>query len=442
MRAGVTLLLLTLAGPLAVAAQGPAAAAPLRVFLDCQTFGCDEEFIRTELTWVDWVADRQTADVHLLVTSQDAGGGGQRYTLDLLGALRFQGQEQHLAYASSGDATDDEVREGLLDRMALGLVPFAVATPSGDRLGVTFREPDEEEAGGQARDDPWNFWVFTIGVDANLEGEQRQSAEEIEASAEAERTTELWRLRSNLELSRSEEEFQLSSGRRTTVTENWRFDNFAVRGIADHWAIGVNADIGKNTRFNQDFYATVAPGFEFSVFPYADFSRRALTLQYTVGAHHLSWAEPTIYGETRENRWNQSLRASLDLVQPWGEIDVGITGSHYFHRLNAVLDADGNETSGRRIPWRIDLGGDLEVRVFRGFFVNFGGSYQWIRDQLHIPKEDLDDEDILLELQQLATDFSYETFFGISYRFGSIFSGAVNPRFDGGGGGGGAFDNF
>ena len=116
-----------------------------------------------------------------------------------------------------------------------------------------------------------------------------------------------------------------------------------------------------------------------------------------------------------------------------GSLDVGITGSHYFHKLDPVESPVGGEASERRIPWRIDLGGRMEVRLFRGFFVNFGGNYQWIRDQLHIPLEDIDDEDILLELQQLATDFSYQTSLGIRYRFGSIFSETVNPRFGGGG---------
>jgi hypothetical protein len=442
MRASVGLLLLALATPVPAAAQEPAATSPLRVFLDCQTFGCDQQFIRTELDWVDWVADRLTADVHLLITSQNAGGGGQLFTLDLLGAGRFAGQEQHLTYASSGDATEDEQREGLLNRMALGLVPFAVTTPAGERLEVSVRDADDDEE--QVTDDPWNFWVFTIGVDGNLEGESRQKSTEVEASAEAERVTALWRLSSNVELTRNEEEFELNSGRKVnTVTENWRFDNFAVRAIGDHWAVGANGNLGRSTRFNQDFYSTLAPGVEFNIFPYSEFTRRALTIQYLVGTHHFRWTDTTIYGETRETRFNHSLNAQLELVQPWGEVDVGVTGSHYFHRLDPIEVPTGEQSSGRRIPWRVDIGGQLEVRLFRGFSVEIGGNYQWIRDQLHIPKEDLDDEDILLELQQLATDFSYETRFGISYRFGSIFSGAVNPRFRGGGGGGdGDFDDF
>ena len=38
-------------------------------------------------------------------------------------------------------------------------------------------------------------------------------------------------------------------------------------------------------------------------------------------------------------------------------------------------------------------------------------------------------EEILLRLRQLATDYSYYTSVGFSYRFGSAFNNVVNPRF-------------
>ena len=95
-----------------------------------------------------------------------------------------------------------------------------------------------------------------------------------------------------------------------------------------------------------------------------------------------------------EQRLSQSLTAAVDLIQPWGELDVGISGSHYLHDLDR---------------WRLELDGRFEVRLFQGFFVNLGLNYQWIRDQLHIPAEDLTEEEILLELQQLATDSRYQT---------------------------------
>ena len=39
-------------------------------------------------------------------------------------------------------------------------------------------------------------------------------------------------------------------------------------------------------------------------------------------------------------------------------------------------------------------------------------------------------EDILTRQRQLATSFSYFTFVGLSYTFGSIYNTIVNPRLD------------
>ena len=50
------------------AADGPAG---LRVFLDCGR-DCDRDYLRREITFIDYVRDRRDAQVHVLVTSQAA----------------------------------------------------------------------------------------------------------------------------------------------------------------------------------------------------------------------------------------------------------------------------------------------------------------------------------------------------------------------------------
>ncbi len=86
-----------------LAAQ-PAPPQPLRLFLDCQT-GCDESFVRTELTWVDYVRTRQDADLHVLVTSQVTGGGGREYHLRFMGLRGLQDQDQELRFTTPTAAT-------------------------------------------------------------------------------------------------------------------------------------------------------------------------------------------------------------------------------------------------------------------------------------------------------------------------------------------------
>ncbi len=90
-------LTLTLAIPWSSAAQAPttaatASAAPdtsqagaIRAFLDCQSRGCDFDFMRDQIRWVNWVRDRLFADVQLLVTSLRTGAGGTEYTVTAIG---------------------------------------------------------------------------------------------------------------------------------------------------------------------------------------------------------------------------------------------------------------------------------------------------------------------------------------------------------------------
>ncbi|MGI8584608.1 MAG: hypothetical protein ACR2KX_20660, partial [Chitinophagaceae bacterium] len=50
----------------------------LKVFFDCQSYGCDFDYIRSEIKWVDFVRDRTDANIHILTSSQYIDGGGEK----------------------------------------------------------------------------------------------------------------------------------------------------------------------------------------------------------------------------------------------------------------------------------------------------------------------------------------------------------------------------
>jgi hypothetical protein len=64
----VTIFGLFLGTPASVEAQTAATAARVRVYLDC--FDCFPQFLRDEISFVDFVRQAQDADVHLLSRSQ------------------------------------------------------------------------------------------------------------------------------------------------------------------------------------------------------------------------------------------------------------------------------------------------------------------------------------------------------------------------------------
>jgi hypothetical protein len=140
-----------------------------------------------------------------------------------------------------------------------------------------------------------------------------------------------------------------------------------------------------------------------------------------VGPTHFRYEKRTIFNQTVETRFQESLTARMSLIEPWGRWSTSVNASHYLHD-----PAKSNLT----------ISGNANVRLFRGFSVNVSANYSWVRDQLYLSAEGATAEQVLLRQRQLETSFRYFYSFGVQYRFGSIFNNVVNPRFGGGGGGG------
>lgn len=429
---------LLLAGP--VGAQEEGGGEALNVYLDCNTFGChDFDFMRREIPVVNWVRDRQVADVHILVTSRTTGGGGQAFEISFIGRGAYEGDDAELTWASSGDAVQDEVRQGIADQIKIGLVRYIAGTPAAERLSVSFGPVTGPQGaapppgmpgmpggpGGQAaspEDDPWDFWVFSISANFFGFGESTISDRNVFGSVSASRTTEAWKLRVSANFSQNKQTFEFVEGEKQEFErEDWGLSGFAVRSLGDRWALGLRANTGSSTFYNRKSSWSLKPGVEYNFFDYEESSRRSLTLQYLVGPNHWTYEEETIYGMLEETRWQESLTARLSLVQPWGRWSTSVTGQHYLH------DTD---------LYSATISGSLNVRLFQGFSLRVSGNYSWISDQLYLKASDYTEEERLLRQFQTETDFRFFTSFGITYRFGSIFNNVVNPRFGGDGGGG------
>jgi len=78
----------------------------IKIFLDCNS--CDKDFIRTEITFVNYVRDRTQADVHVLITTQETGSGGKEYSLTFIGQNAFENKNDTLHFTTKPSATSDE----------------------------------------------------------------------------------------------------------------------------------------------------------------------------------------------------------------------------------------------------------------------------------------------------------------------------------------------
>jgi hypothetical protein len=404
------------AAPPAVAASGGA----VRMFLDCSHY-CDEEFLRKEITIVDWMRDRKDADVHVLVTTQSTGGGGTEYTIKFIGLGQFAKVEQTLKHVSASTATADEIRRGIAEVLKRGLVRYVSETPLAGRLKISFGDAAAGPAGaGDPKKDPWNLWVFRTGFSGSLNGEQSTKYRSFRSSASANRTTDDWRLSFSASGSYSFNSYDLTETETfESVSRNIDGSALAVKSLTQHWSLGLVGNVSKSTFLNYDFQMRIAPGVEYNFFPYSESTRRMLTAQYTAGISRFDYDEITIFDKARETLPDHRLGMTLSLRQPWGTASGSVNLTQFLSKFD---------------KYRLSAYGSTNVRLFKGFSFNVFAEASRTRDQINLRRGGASTEEILVRQRQLASGYFYYLNFGINYSFGSIFNNIVNPRFGGGGG--------
>ena len=394
----------------------------LRVFIDCRSFYCDFDHFRREINFVDYVRDRQDAQVHVLVTTQSTGGGGTEFTIELIGGERFQGADNRLHYISNATDTADEIRSGLTRTLKLALLRYVAELPAATAIQVTYASDSEETvpATTTPEEDPWNYWVFRTSVRGQFNGQQLVRSTSLSGSVSANRITEAWKIQLSANGRYGESRFEFSDGSFfTSITRSYGFDMLVAKSLSEHWSAGFRGSLDSSTFVNLDLGARLAPTLEYNFFPYSESTRRQFTVRYEIGPTWNDYREVTVFDRTSEVLFSESLTASLSAKQPWGTVSASLVGSHFFHDLNR---------------YRVSLFTLLNLRVVKGLSLNVFGSAALIRDQLFLPKRGASPEEVLVQRQQLETSFQYFVSLGISYTFGSIYSNVVNPRFSNPGG--------
>lgn len=419
-RAGCLVLALFTAG--AATAQTPGQAdidalkktAP-KVYLDCND--CDIEYIKTEVTFVNYVRDRKEAQVHILVTTQRTGSGGREYMISFLGQNDFRGLDDSVQYFSNSTDTEDEVRRGLVKALKIGLAGYAARTPISSRLAVDFAVPPR--VGPVV--DRWNSWVFSLSARGRFRGEKSHASHSWGGNASANRITEASKLRLGLSADFQDDRFEYAGETITSRQESCDFNGLFVASLGEHWSAGIALDIESSSYDNTRLRVEPAPAVEFNVFPYSQSARRQLRFLYKAKLESVRYREETIYFRTRETRLKHSLSTTLELREKWGSISTSLSGSQYLHDL---------------AKYQVSVFGSIQLNLLKGLNLYVAGGGSRIRDQLGLVKGQATLDEILLRRRQLETGYNYFVMAGVSFTFGSIYTNVVNPRFGSQGGGG------
>ena len=396
-----------------------------RVFLDCQANGCDDDFLRTELTWLNFVRDRTLAMVHILATSQSTGAGGSELTVAFIGIGQLSSkQDTVVAYSLQSD-TFDERRQAIKRVISHGMLRFVANTPLASRLSVAYQASASGSSATATRGarDKWNQWVFRVGGNTFLNGEETYKYYNFNGNASASRITESMKITLGVNWRRSRESFTYDTAQVPgsaplveDVVKQKSFNTNALlaKSYGEHWSAGIFANAASDLRTNLKFGTRIGPALEYDVFPYSQSTRRQIVFRYSLGIKTLSFDDTTLFEKTRETLVDHRLIVASEATQPWGRVFGSVTANQYL-----------TEPS----KYRLDGFVFTEWRIVRGLNLFFEVGYSMLRDQINIRKGAASAVEVVTRQRQLASGYSYFASIGLNFTFGSVFSNVVNPRF-------------
>jgi hypothetical protein len=396
--------------------QPPSDVGALHVFLDCQGGSwrhCDFDHVRREIEWVDWVRDRKDAQVHLLVTAQQTGGGGSSYTLDFIGLEGLEAETESISYVSDPNGTQAEIRERLTRTFAIGLVRYVASTPLAQQLQLSYDDTSGPSAQTELSEDPWRLWIFRVSANGSFNDEALQRGSSYSGSVSANRTSDRHKFDWGASAWSSHDEFEINGDTLKSTLRSFNTSLLSVWSLSDHWSAGLVAGANHSSFSNIDLAVIGGPVLEYSLFPYRESTRKSFTFQYSVESVSNQYETLTVAGETEEVLERQRLVVAVDFQQPWGNMFGEVAGTQYFHDPSTH---------------RMDIYLGANVRIFRGFNFNIWSSFARIKDQFFLSAAGLTPAEILLQRGQRETDYRYRLNMGFSYRFGSKLANVVNPR--------------
>jgi len=384
-----------------------------KLFIDCQV-GCDFNHLRESVDFIDYVNDRYLSDIYILVTNQRTGNGSEEVQL-IMTDIQMDISDT-IKYYNEANISGAKRRAQFARQVKKAILPVIIASDLIDELEYDVSGSEEARVELKPHDsDPWNQWSFNISGDLNINAESSSQSTQYKGRLTGSRVSAESKVNFSLFYSENYFKYNVDDGETISNLKN-RYYAFAqyVISISDHWSAGIRAFGGASTFKNFNIETNIKPAIEYNVFPYSENSTRRLSFMYSVGPQYHDYIEPTIYDKAEEILARQSFDVEFAQRQDWGQIFVNTAFDQYLNMPDF---------------YSLSFRPRMELNVMKGLTLNFGGTLSLVSDRINIAQSSTSQADVLLQIKELDTSYRYQTYTGVSYRFGSATNNIVNPRF-------------
>jgi hypothetical protein len=348
------------------------------------------------------------------------------YQLNFYGQNTYQNYIDTLYFTTKPNASSAEVRQSLLQYLMLGFVPLIAKTSYAPNIKISLKaKKDETDAAADtgSTKDNWNYWVYNVGVNGQLNADQVYHTNIISSNISATRITNKLKVHFSGYGSLNNTTYNYPSGD-TTISyyvknKEYGLYHYMVKSVTNRLSVGYQASFSTNTFSNIKRKIYVKPSIEYNIFNVKDVNNKFLVIRYGVDMSNLNYFDTTIFNNIAETLYGHKLSVTLSLNKKWGTVNTGIYYRNFFEdrKLNSM-----------------GLTSNCDVRITGAlsFYVNINAGMA--NDQINLVRSGATEQEVLTRKRQVASNFNYNTSFGFNFRFGSILNNFVNPRFDGYGG--------
>ncbi len=395
----------------------------LKIFLDCRT-KCDFNYIRSEINIVDYLINQNEADVHILINSQAAGGGGVRTNIIFYGKRKFSSTQDTLSYSYPPNQADSQTRDLMLQYLKLGLAPYLAKSLMATQIEMVTKvnEEDLSQLNDEAQTpvDSWRYWTQIFGMNGNLRMDQLYQSLRASGYVQSTKITEDLKIRFRVSTGKdiATYKYKTDSGTVKTIVDNSDFNarHFIARGIDNNWTYGYETSFTNSTFSNLKGSLYFSTGLERSLFPYSQINHKFIALRYGLDVRDNHYYDTTIFNQKKEVLFGQKMILSWKYNQRWGYVEGGVRYRNYFHDWNL---------------YNLSINSSINIRLTGALSINVDLYGALSHDQINLAQGEASKDDVLTRKRQMGSAYNFSSWFGVNYRFGSSVNNFVNPRFEG-----------
>ena len=222
----------------------------IKAYLECR---CDENYIKQETSFLEYVRDQDLADVEIFIRDERNPTGSRSFEIKIDGNNEYEGISNTTDAVGYANDTSSSLREKLLNKLKLALVPFLEKANYNLTIDVDSNFKDLT-----VYDDKWKNWVFELSGSYNNDKEESRQTNRYEVQFEIDKLTEDWRIGAEITRRETNRKFVSNDNEYLSNRKTTSFNGRVIRSISDHFSAGAFFGIFQNTYENINLNRYVA----------------------------------------------------------------------------------------------------------------------------------------------------------------------------------------